>query len=133
MERDLKSSVSVASAFDSATISSDTTTTGNIIDSQGFESLTFSILPGTITDGAYTVIIEDGEEANLSDAAVVSSELIIGSLPAFDNTESNTAKAFGTVGKKRFSRISIVSTGTSSGGVFSATVVKGHAAQRPTA
>ena len=90
------------------------------------------MLSGTLTDGAYTITLEDGDAANLSDASTVASTSLVGSLPTFADTEDNTVKHVGYVGKKRYVRLSIVSTSTSSGGTFSAIALKGNAVNRPT-
>ena len=133
MERDQKSSILGENAFDNQEIASDTTTVGEIIDSQGFESLTLLIQSGVLTDGAYVAKVEDGDDSGLSDAADVDSDLLIGSLPSFANTEDQTVKSVGYVGKKRYVRLSITSSGTTTSGFFSAVALKGHAASRPTA
>lgn len=148
MEMDLKSEVAVGSAFDNAAITTDTTTVGNIVDSIGFESLTYAIQAGTLTDGAYTVTITEGDVLSggtpdatnpnvirggtITDGATVSSDFIIGSLPSFADSEDDITKAFGFVGKDRYSLISIVSSGTESGGFFSAQAILGHAKNQPT-
>lgn len=113
----------VTSAFNSATISSDTTTNGVIVDTAGFEALTFSVQSGAITDGAYTVTMSHGDDSSLSDADAVPSDEVLGSI-AFALAEDNTAKRIGYIGKKRYVRISIVSTSTTSGGVFAATAIR---------
>jgi len=132
-ERDLKSSVLGESGLDLQEITSDTTTVGNIVDTQGFESLTYFIQSGVLTDGDYVVVLEDGDAANLSDAAVVNSDFVIGSLPVFAPADDQVVKSVGLVSKKRFQRLSLASTNTTSGGFFASTVVKGNAASRPTA
>jgi hypothetical protein len=129
---DISSSIAYDSAFNTAAIATDTTTNGEIIDTLGYQSLDFAVLSGTLTDGAYTITLEDGDAANLSDASTVASTSLVGSLPAFADTEDNTVKHVGYVGKKRYVRLSIVSTSTSSGGTFSAVALKGNAASRPT-
>ena len=61
-------------ALDQQAITSDTTTVGNIIDIQqepGFNSLEFYIQSGVITDGAYAILLEHGDDPGLSDAAPV--------------------------------------------------------------
>jgi len=133
MERDLKSSVLGVSGLDLQEITSDTTTVGNIVDSQGFESLTLMIQSGVLTDGDYVAKVEDGDDSGLSDAADVATDFLIGSLPVFAPADDQTVKSVGYVGKKRFVRLSLVSTNTTSGGFFASTAVKGNAASRPTA
>lgn len=133
MERDLKSSVLGANALDNQNITSNTTTVGDILDSQGFESLTMLIQSGVVTDGDYVALLEDGDDPALSDAAVINSDNVIGSLPSFAAADDNAVKSVGIVTKKRFVRLSLVSTNVTGGGFFSAVGLKGHAASRPTA
>lgn len=139
MERDLTSSVDPKVAFTSQLISSSTTTAGSIIDTKGFESVDISVLSATLTDGDYEVTISAGDAVDnesaptsITDAASVDSDLIIGSLPSFADTEDDTVKHFGTVTKKRWFQISVVSTGVSDGGTLAAIATLGNAASRPT-
>jgi hypothetical protein len=120
---DLYHDCQVTSAFNSATIGSDTTTNGVIVDTAGFEALTFSVQSGAITDGAYTVTMAHSDASDLSGSEAVPADEVLGSI-AFALAEDNVAKRIGYIGKKRYVRISIVSTGTTSGGVFSATAIK---------
>jgi hypothetical protein len=133
MEMDLTSRIGPTPAFDTKVISTNETHVGNIIDSKGFESLDFSILSGTITDGTFTALIEDGDESNLSDAATVASTDLIGTLPVFDfdDSESNLIKHVGYRGKKRYVRLSIVSADTA-GGTISAVAILGNSKSSPT-
>lgn len=132
MEKDLSSSVNPEVALDVQTIASDTTTVGNIIDSKGYESVDFAVIAGTLADGVQTIIIEDGDDSGLSDAAAVDASFLIGSLPAFAATADDTVEHFGYVGKKRYVRLSNVSTGTTSSAVIGAVATLGDAASRPT-
>lgn len=116
MEHDLHSKVQSAIALAVQNIISDTTTVGAIIDTAGFESLEFLIQSGTVTDGVYDFVLEEGDDSGLSDAAVVPAADILGSLTGFILTDDDTAKRVGSIGKKRYQRLSIVSTGTTSGG-----------------
>jgi len=132
MEYDLHNSVLGALGFPITAIASDTTTAGVIIDSLGFESMEFFIASGTITDGTYDVILEDGDDSGLSDAAVIDPELVLGSLPQFVAADDNITERVGTITKKRYVRMSIVSTGVTTGGTLSAVAVRAHAHTRPT-
>lgn len=129
---DLHHHTAVESALDSQTIGTDTTTLGNIIDTAGFEALEFILQSGTITDGAYAVSLQEGDDSGLSDAAAVSAEETLGNAD-FALADDDTAKRIGYIGKKRYCRLAIVSTATTSGGVFSAAAMKGMAAHQPTA
>ena len=119
-------------ALTSQTISTDTTTAGAIIDTAGFEACEFLLLSGTITDGAYAVSLQEGDASNLSDAATVDAAEILGDAD-FALADDDTAKRIGYIGKKRYVRLSIVSSGTTSGGVFAGIALLGMAAHQPTA
>lgn len=127
---DLKSVVALTPR---AAIATNTTTAGAIIDLKGYESCTFSIISGVLTDGAYAVLIEEGDAANLSDAAAVADADLVGTEAAagFASTDDSTSKTIGYVGTKRYVRLSIVSTSTSSGGFLAATAILGNPHNAP--
>lgn len=134
MEYDLHNNVDERLAFDIQEVISDTTTAGNIIDTAGFESIEFSVVTKTVTDGVYTVLLQDGDASNLSDAATIDSDLTLGTLPVFVLTDDDTIKRIGCISKKRYVRLSIVSTGTTSGvDAMVATAVLGHPQSAPVA
>ena len=133
--KDLHNNISPAVALDTTAIGSDTTTAGNIIDLQGFNSVEFVILSGTLTDGNYTPLIEDGDDSGLSDAAAVADAELLGTEAAAAfaaASDDDAVKRIGYIGNKRYVRLSIVSASTSSGGTLSAIAVRGHAADGPT-
>lgn len=134
MDYDLKSSVEPVVGLNFGAIATDTTTVGNIIDSAGFASLVLTLVTGNVTDGDYTLVIEHGDEPDLSDATTVASTDLIGGLPSFmADTDDNLAKAVGYVGKKPYVRPSIVSANTTSGAFIGVLAIKGHALSKPTA
>lgn len=134
MEQDLHHNVGSEIALANQNITTDTTTVGAIIDSKGFESLEFIIASGTITDGTYTLILEEGDDSGLSDAAVVPADEVLGVLTGFVAADDDTTKRVGSIGKKRYQRLSILSAATTTGGTnFSATAVKGHPHTAPVA
>ncbi len=133
MEYELHGSINAVVGLAPVVIATDTTTVTAIIDTKGFESLEWVISSGVLTDGAYSVVIEDGDAANLSDAAAVPVADRLGALPAFIATEDGVTKRVGTVSKKRYQRLSIVSTTTTAGGLFSVVAIQGHAHSRPVA
>jgi hypothetical protein len=91
-------------------ITTDTTTLGIIIDTAGFTALEFIILIGFVTDGNYAVGLQHGDDAGLSDAVAVPSDEILGNAD-FDEFDDNKTRRIGYLGKKRYVRLSIVSTG----------------------
>ena len=126
-KRELKSTTSPVVALNTTAISSDTTTNGVIIDTAGYESIMFVIVSGTITDGTYTPLIQEGDDSGLSDAASVADADLTNTEAsvAFTATDDNTVKSIAYVGSKRYVKFNIDSAGTSSGGTLSAVAVKG--------
>jgi hypothetical protein len=84
-----------------------------------------------LVDGTFTLLLEDGDDAALADAATVDSDFVVGTLPAL--SASDSAGSAGYVGKKRYVRASLVSTVVTSGGTVGVVAIKGHAASQPTA
>ncbi len=132
-EFDLHTIIDDRVAMDNQEITTDTTTDGEIIDTKGFESLEFIFQAGAITDGAYAILLEEGDEANLSDAAVLPTADTLGALTGFADTDDDTTIRVGSIGKKRFQRAALVSTSTTSGGFFSAIAVLGTPHTAPVA
>ncbi len=134
MERDLHSNIDDRMALDPAAISTNTTTVGNIIDSLDFESLEFIVAMGTITDGAYALLLEEGDDAALADAAAVPADETLGALTGFVAADDDSTKRVGSIGKKRYQRLSIVSTGVTTGvNMASAIAVLGNPKTAPVA
>lgn len=133
--RDLHNNIKAESAFDTAAISSDTTTAGNVIDMQGYGAVEFIIQSGTLTDGTYTPLIQEGSAANLSDASAVADADLLGTeaAAALDANDDDTVTKIGYIGNKRYVRLSVVSASTTSGGTISAVAIKSKAADLPVA
>ena len=117
-----------------ATIVSDTTTVGAIFDTADFE-LGFSVFLSAPawTDGTYTLLLEESDDAGMAGAVTIPDAKIIGAFPAV-SAETVNGVSLGKVGifsNLRYIRVSIVSTLTSSGATILATVIK-HAEYLPT-
>jgi hypothetical protein len=137
MTQDLYNSIKVKPALNIQTISTNTTTAGNIIDTQGFESCTFLFFMGALTDGDYTVLLQEGDASNLSDVASVADGDMIpdsggeASASFTADGDDNKVSKIAYKGTKRYVRLSIVSASTSSGAVCGALAVLGHARSDP--
>lgn len=123
-------------ALDQQEITTNTTTVGNIIDVQqlqGFNSLEFYILAGVITDGAYALLLEHGDDPALSDAADVPDDDLtnLESTAGFTSTDDQVPKRIGYIGGKRFVRPSLISTGVTSGAFFVIMALLGHTRNAP--
>lgn len=124
--RDLHNNISVEPALDVAVITTDTTTAGDIIDTRSAEAVEFVIVSGTLTDGTYTPLVEDGDDSGLSDAAAVADADLLGTEAdaAFAATDDNAVKKVGYAGSKRYVRLSLVSASTTTGGTIGAVALK---------
>lgn len=130
--QDLHFNVKEVIAFNGATISTDTTTVGNIIDTQFFEALEFIMQVNARSAGTVTPLIEDGDDSSLTDAAAVADDFLLGTEAGAAIAAANTSSRIGYVGKKRYVRLSFVSTGTANL-YASAVSVKGYPHTAPTA
>jgi len=126
---DLHTKVAATPALNIQAISTDTKTVGNIIDTALFESLEFVLFSGTITTGVFTPLLEEGDLPALGDAAPVDAGFILGTyaLATFTTAaaDDNACKQLGYIGKKRYVRLSIVTTSTGNG-TIGAVAVEGN-------
>lgn len=128
---DMHSDVFAKVAKNTAAIASSTTTAGNIIDTNGYEGLEFILQSGAWTDGTYTPLIEESDDAGMSGSNAVDDDDLIGLEADAAIGAANTVKRIGYVGDKRYVRLSIVSTGVTSGATIGATAILGRPAVRP--
>jgi hypothetical protein len=122
---------------------------GEIIDRDGFASVTHVIATGVLTDAnaTFAVTMEHGDAANLSDTAAVTATDLIGDTKSTSAGTSATALAnaaftfgadtkcrkLGYCGAKRYSRITITPTGNDAGAApVAAIAILGHAQATPT-
>lgn len=110
----------VASALDYANLTAGAN--GNIIAVDGFDALTFVVQVGTVTTADdtnfLTVSMEHGDESDLSDAAAVTGDDIVGAnLVINDTALSNKCGMLGYLGSKAYVRLVVAETGTAEAGV----------------
>lgn len=94
------------------------TNAGSILDTADFDAgVSFGCLITAYTDGDHAIIIHEGDDSGLSDAAVVGAEKLIGALPSYDAIHANgdVVQMVGVHSTKRYLRASIVSTGVTTG------------------
>jgi hypothetical protein len=136
--RDLMNRIHVLTAIEPvAARTNNTAIVSAIIDRKGFESLTFGILVGTNTDAdvTFAVTMAHGDQANLSDAAAVPTDALIGTLALAGYTFADDAESrkIGYAGDKRYVRLTITPTGNDAGNIFlAAAAILGHPANAPT-
>lgn len=124
MKNDIDMAVGIAPAA-----ARTTTTTGTGVDLAAYGAATVFFQPATITDYIHTPSVDESAD-NSSWTAVAAGDLI-GTLAVL---ASNTIQRVGYNGTKRYIRavITVSSTG-STGGVYAAQIVRGHAAKAPLA
>jgi len=143
--QEIHSSSLAVSAFATVTvtIATDTTTYSSAIDRRGYSAIEFFVNSGVITDGAYTITLVEcdtsggtytdvaaGNQLGAS-AAKDNGAIYYTSSIAFALTEDQTVKRIGYTGTKNFVKLKIVSTGTTTGGIFGGVVVKANAMSTP--
>jgi hypothetical protein len=103
-----------------AAISTDTTTASNIIDTQGYDKVTFILTATAYTDGTYTPAVSESDDSGMSgENAVADAELTrletAAAVSAATTQAVDASKKIGYLGSKRYVTCDIVSASTSSG------------------
>lgn len=116
----------------------DTAQVSAIIDTQGYQSAAFLIHIGTLTDADVTlaVLIEDGNDSGLSDAAAVADTFLepLESVVAADFGDDLIVRKIAYRGPKRYLRCTVTPTGNNAGDApLSCMAMLGNAAQLPQA
>lgn len=120
---------------------SDAAQVSQIIDRQGYDSLAFLIATGTISDAdaTFTVLVQDGDDSGLSDAAAVAdSELVSqtdGTAPetaaAFSFSSDDQVRKIGYLGIKRYVRLTLTPANNTGAWLIAAMAVLGNAEVKP--
>lgn len=135
--KDLMNLIDVKRSISPVSVADNTAQVGQIIDRQGFDSVTYLIALGSIADAdaTFAVTIDEGDVANLSDASAVAAADLIGTttLAGFQFDSDNACRKLGYKGNKRYTRLTITPTNNASAALFSAVAVLGAAAIKPTA
>lgn len=130
MERDLKNKILGRVGLKTARTATNNARVGEIIDTQGFSSMMYSILIGTLADAGatFTVLLEHGDDAGLADAAAVPDNQLTGTEvdASFDQDDDDTVKSLGYTGDKRFVRMTITPAGNAANADFGAVAEMGN-------
>ena len=134
--KDLFNNITVARAIAPVSVSDNTAQVGQIIDRQGYNSLTFAIALGSLADAdaTFAVLVEHGDAANLSDAAAVSASDLLGTaaFAGFTFADDNATRKVGYKGSKRYVRLTITPSNNASAALFGAVALLGHPQSAPT-
>jgi hypothetical protein len=92
---------------------------GSIIDRLGYQSVTYGIITGTLSDvdATYTVLLEESDAANMDSANAVADADLIGteSAAGFTHANDGVARKLGYIGNKRYTRLTITPAAADSG------------------
>lgn len=108
-----------------------------IIDTKGYEGVELVLVTGTNTDtnATFAVLVEDGDDASLTDNAAVAAAQLLGTVAAagFTFADDVECRKIGYVGGKRYVRMTVTPSGNDSGNIFiSGMAVLGHPQSKPT-
>lgn len=135
--KDLHNNIHVKRVLSPVSVADTTAQVGQIIDRQGYNSLEYLIATGSIADAdaTFTILLEEGDDASLTDAAAVADADLLGTeaLAAFQYDDDNEVRKLGYKGHKRYTRLTITPVANASAAVLSAVAVLGHPASAPTA
>lgn len=120
-----------------AAVSDNTPIVSQIIDLAGFGSMCFAIAIGALVDAdaTFTVLVEHGNAANLSDAAAVPDAQLTGTEAAagFTFAADNSTRKIGYVGPKQYVRLTITPIGNAGEATIAAMAVLSEARYWPAA
>ncbi len=111
---DLYNNSAVDLAKDLSLINTETTTVGNIVDLAGYEGVVFCGLTGTVTTGDGYTIIQEGDAADLADAATAPAASVQGGI-ILNAGDNDIVRRMAYRGGKRYVRPAFVSDGTFNG------------------
>lgn len=131
MPADLHNRIKASRAISpTAAVTDNTPFVSQILDTDGYNSHEFIGLLGSVADAdvTFTVLVEDGDAANLSDAAAVTDPNLLGTeagaAPLF--SDDNKTFKIGYQGSKRYVRVTITPA-NNTGNIFLAGIwVQGH-------
>ncbi len=117
-------------------VADNTAQVSQIIDMRGFKSLVWLIALGTLADAdaTFVVLMEDGDDSGLSDAAAVDDAVIdpTEAIVGFDFADDDSVRKIGYVGEKRFVRLTITPAANGGAAPMAVIALLGDADRRPT-
>jgi hypothetical protein len=135
--KDLTNNINLKRVISPVSVADNTAQVGQIIDMQGYSSLTYVIATGSIADAdaTFTVLLEEDDDAAMGTATAVSDVDLLGTeaLAGFQFDDDNECRKIGYVGNKRYTRLTITPSSNASAALLSAVAVLGHPWSTPTA
>ncbi|MBW9090844.1 hypothetical protein JNB91_23820 [Rhizobium wenxiniae] len=135
--RDLANHISIKRAISPVSIADNTAVVSQIVDLAGFDKAMFGIAIGSIADAdaTFTVLIEHGDQANLSDAAAVPDSQLTGTEAAagFKFDSDDQTRKIGYVGPKRYVRLTITPANNAGAALIAAVAILSGSRYAPVA
>jgi hypothetical protein len=132
--KDLINSIHPMRCISPVSVADNTAQVGQIIDRQGFGSVSYLILAGSLADAdvTFTVLLEESDQVGMGDAAAVADKDLIGTeaLAGFQFDDDNEPRKLGYKGNKRYTRLTITPVNNASAALVSAVAVLGHPEQQ---
>lgn len=126
----------VAIAPAAAAVADNTAQVGAWIDRQGFDSVEYLIITGTLADAdaTFAVTMDHADLADHSDAAAVAATDVLGDLATAGFTFANdgVCRKVGYVGGKRYTRLTITPTNNAAAAPMAAIALLGDPDLAPT-
>ena len=138
--KDLANIITPRRVLSPVSVSADTALVGQIIDKNGYESVTYVIATGSIGDAnvTFTTLLEESDDSGMSGAASVADADMLGTevLASFQYDDDNEVRKLGYIGSKRYTRLTITpsgNSGTPSEALLAAVAILGHPQIAPVA
>lgn len=120
-----------------AAVTDNTAQVGQIIDRRGFESLTYIIETGVLSDAdaTFTVLLEESNDPAMAGAVAVDDKDLLGTEALASFTFADDTKVFklGYIGSLRYTRLTITPANNTGNLFVTASAILGHANLGPTA
>ena len=133
--RDQMNDNNIIHALSPVSVADNTAQVSAIIDTAGYDALTFSINLGSIADAdaTFAVLIEDGAASDLSDNATVAAGNLIGTvaLAGFQFDTDNLTRKIAYKGAKRYVRMTITPSANTSAALMSVVAILGFPLKGP--
>lgn len=135
--RDMYNNIAVRRVLSPVSVADNTAQVGQIIDRQGFDSLTYLLHIGSVADAdvTFTVLLEESDDSGMSGATAVADADLLGTeaLAGFQYDDDNEVRKIGYRGNKRYTRLTVTPANNASAALLSACAVLGHPSLAPVA
>ena len=133
---DLHNNIHPVRGISPQNINTSATHNGTIVDILGYQSLEFVLAMGSLADvnATFTVRVQHGDTADLSDAVNVPDSFLIGTEAeaSFDFSNDNELRKIGYIGDKRYVRLVLTSAGNTGDAFISVIAILGDPRHAPT-